>query len=126
MRSPKYTRYAQGKGGRGGEGKKGGGHRTKKCNLCGKLGHYANKCDNATAFQVFLETKKKPKYKERKEHADEDESDYSSNMLQELPLEHSLLGLAPTEEKFHAALDSGTSSHAIKASCIPENTRVDQ
>ena len=51
-----------GKGGRGGGGKKGGGHRTKKCNFCGKPDHYANECDHATAFQAFLKTKKKRKH----------------------------------------------------------------
>ena len=36
-------------------------------------------------------------------------------MLEELPT-----------EKFQAALDSGTSSHAIKASCLPENVNGDR
>ena len=40
------------KGGRGGGGKKGDGHRTKKCNLCGKPGHYANECNHASDFQA--------------------------------------------------------------------------
>ena len=46
-------------------------------------------------------------------------------MLEELPIKQSLLSLVPTE-KFQAALDSGTSSHAIKASCLPENVNVDR
>ncbi len=106
-----------GKGGRGGGGKKGGGHRIKKCNLCGKPGHYANECTHASDFQAYLKTKK------RRGHHDDDSE--SSNMLEELPVKHSLLSLVPTE-KFQAALDSGTSSHAIKSSCLSENINVDR
>ena len=46
-------------------------------------------------------------------------------MLQELEINQSLLSLVPTD-KFQAALDSGTSSHAIKASCLPKNVKIDR
>ena len=111
------SQWRGGKGGRGGGGKKGDGHRTKNCNLCGKPGHYANDCKHASDFQAFLKTKKR--------RGRQDDDSESSNMLQELEIDHSLLSLVPTD-KFQAALDSGTSSHAIKASCLPKNVNVDR
>ena len=121
-----------GKGGWKPKGGKGGynSNNSRVCYCCRKAGHQAQNCPHAQEFAKLLEKRKdgggsNQGAKRAKRGEDEDAEDVGEYSFMMQNVFDSVCEKEGCFSAFTAALDSGCSSHTIKKSCLPVETKID-